>query len=217
MASVNDNIELLRDTLSSHTFALSEAFERRRSQSRDFWIQLTASMDTLEDAQQAIDAFFEDSSAFASDDAALVGQKYLRLYGLLQAMFLQQDAVTNMLEAVDLGRDPISELEHEHLKHVRTIRNASVGHPTKLGGNRAPAHVFIVQVSMAATTFEYQVWRGNETDSEFVAVDLPDLRSRQAAAIETAISEIDEHLLAIAKDCELCDLNWWPGEGRKPG
>ena len=59
------------------------------------WHQLCASLDAIGDSQLAIAAY---PAAPGSDD----GEVYLAIYGLLQACFLQQDAIHNLCEALDL-------------------------------------------------------------------------------------------------------------------
>ncbi len=91
-------------------------------QDRRAWFQLCASMDLIEDSQLAIDAYRGPRSD--SD-----GPLYLAVYGLLQAFFLQQDAVEHLGRA--LG---ISISEDPELKAVRDARNDIAGHPTMRGG-----------------------------------------------------------------------------------
>ncbi|PKP61439.1 hypothetical protein CVT91_03255 [Candidatus Atribacteria bacterium HGW-Atribacteria-1] len=67
-----------------------------------FWNQLCSSLDVIEDSDLAIDAYL--NREFSKDD----GEKYLRLYGLLQALFLQQDAVANLCESLKLPNNLIA-------------------------------------------------------------------------------------------------------------
>jgi len=92
------------------------------------WNQLCSSLDVIGDSDLAISAYI--NSEFGTDD----GEKYLRLYGALQALFLQQDAVTNMCESLGLPNNLTS---HPKLKEIRDIRNDSIGHPTKRGNYKS--------------------------------------------------------------------------------
>ena len=105
------------------------------------WNQLCSSLDVIGDTELAFDAY---GAAPATDDA---GATYIMVYGVLQALVLQQDAVLHLAEALGLKYelDPL-------LKEVREVRNASVGHPTKRLG-RARAH-FISRVSMTKSGFQ---------------------------------------------------------------
>ncbi len=55
--------------------------------------QLCSSLDTIEDSDLAIEAYVNKSTKDT-------GNQYLRLYGVLQALILQQDAVKHLSESV---------------------------------------------------------------------------------------------------------------------
>ena len=58
------------------------------------WNKLCASMDTIEDSELAIDNYIK----LPSFDGFTGG--YLFIYGLLQALYLQQDAVNHLSQAL---------------------------------------------------------------------------------------------------------------------
>lgn len=86
----------------------------------DAWTVVCSSLDVLEDAQLAIEAYS------AGDFPKKAGEQYLRIYGLLQALYLQQDALSELAKAASVVLDPSNEL-----KAIRETRNAATGHPTK--------------------------------------------------------------------------------------
>jgi hypothetical protein len=51
-------------------------------------------MDIINDAESAMGAYLEHE--FPSD----TGERYLRIYGVMQALFLQQDALVDLIKAV---------------------------------------------------------------------------------------------------------------------
>ena len=108
-----------------------------------FWHQLCSSLDVIGDSDLAIDAYI--NSEFGEDD----GEKYLRLYGVLQALFLQQDAVTNLCESLGLQNNLIA---NPKLKDIRDIRNDSIGHPTKRGNYKS--YHFISRVTIKKSGFQ---------------------------------------------------------------
>lgn len=108
-----------------------------------FWNQLCCSLDVIEDSDLVISAYLK--SEFGAED----GEKYLRLYGLLQALFLQQDAVTNLCESLGLQNNLISSPK---LKEIRDIRNDSIGHPTKRGNYKS--YHFISRVTITKSGFQ---------------------------------------------------------------
>jgi hypothetical protein len=86
------------------------------------WNQLLSSLDVIEDSQEAIDAY--SAGGFGKNK----GEEYLAVYGLLQAIYVQQDAVRNLGESLEI---PITLKDYPALEYIRKIRNCSIGHPTK--------------------------------------------------------------------------------------
>ena len=126
---------------------------------RKFWSQLCSSLDVIEDSDLAIDAY--NNSEFGTD----FGEKYLRLYGVLQALFLQQDAVTNLCESLGLPNNLTS---HPKLKEIRDIRNDSIGHPTKRGNYKS--YHFISRVTIAKSGFQLLSDYGNKITSRDISL-----------------------------------------------
>lgn len=61
-----------------------------------------------------------------------VSARDLYIYGLLQALFLQQDAANGISTAL-LGKKIDFKQEYPSLFEIREIRNDTVGHPTLRG------------------------------------------------------------------------------------
>ena len=91
-------------------------------QDKPKWNQLCSSLYVIEDTDLAIKAY--ENLIEVSE----YGIKYLRLYGLLQALFLQQNAVEHLCEALGINA---SYKNYPKLKQIRKTRNVSAGHPTK--------------------------------------------------------------------------------------
>jgi len=94
--------------------------------------QLCASIETIRQTESAIEAFARFEGEVGS------GGHFLALYGVLQALVLQQDAVCNMQEA--LGDASKTVIANRQLQNVRSIRNWSVGHPTKVDRRDSLSH-----------------------------------------------------------------------------
>jgi hypothetical protein len=86
------------------------------------WLQLCSCLDALEDSDLAISAYL------AGRPTGSPGAKYLAVYGVLQALFVQQDAAINLCESLGI-QETIN--NHPTLRQIREIRNDSIGHPTK--------------------------------------------------------------------------------------
>jgi hypothetical protein len=65
-------------------------------QVRPDWNRLTSSLDVIGDTELAFDAYLEHLH-----DPATPGELYILLYGVMQALFIQQDAVENMMRVID--------------------------------------------------------------------------------------------------------------------
>lgn len=84
------------------------------------WDLVWAAMDTIEDTSFAIEAYRNESNSSNQ------GLEYLKVYGLFQAIFMQQDAVRNFAEGFKLNRINIS--TGTDAKDVRELRNKYFGH-----------------------------------------------------------------------------------------
>lgn len=116
-------------------------------QNKGLFSQLVSSLDTIEDSEQAITAFI--AGEFGESKAAL----YLATYGLLQAFFVQQDAVIHLCESLGI-EERID--NYPKLKEVREIRNDSIGHPTKRDQKKGQptSYHHISQITMTRTGFQ---------------------------------------------------------------
>ncbi|MFA5816356.1 MAG: hypothetical protein WC865_12115 [Bacteroidales bacterium] len=87
-------------------------------------------MDVIADAQSAIDEYN------SLTDCGYQGGGYLHIYGLLQALFIQQDAVSNLNKAL-FDQKIDFKGEYPSLFRIREQRNDSIGHPTNRGNGRS--------------------------------------------------------------------------------
>lgn len=107
---------------------------------------LNSCLDVIEDSNACLDAPF----ALESDDLHLDdANKYMYIYGKMQALILQQDAVSHFLNATAF------EYTIEPLKYIREIRHKSVGHPTQRDrGSTGKTFHFITRESICDEGFE---------------------------------------------------------------
>ncbi len=113
------------------------------------WNQLCSSLDIIGDTDYALSSYIKDSGP--SD----IGMNYIYIYGFLQALILQQDAIrycANALGIVDeLGRKYKG---NPTLEMVRQIRNRSSGHPMNCDRDaEGGSYNFISQISMSKWGF----------------------------------------------------------------
>ena len=114
------------------------------------WNMLCSSLDVIEDTDYCLEAFLTTDIDSLDD-----GNKYMYVYGTLQALFVQQDAVEHLTESLKIPY-PFNENSNEkqQLDEIREIRNDSVGHPTKRGGGTGRAFNFISRITIDNQGFE---------------------------------------------------------------
>ena len=112
--------------------------------------QVACCLDTLEDAQLAVDEYRTlQLSADPAEDSK--GKLYLAVYGVLQATFLQQDALMNLANALNL---PLDMNDYPTLKEAREIRNQIAGHPTSYTRNKIESYHPIMRPSLSLDNIE---------------------------------------------------------------
>lgn len=110
------------------------------------WNQLVVALDTVGDTSESIRAYLHEYPANASS-----GLKYLMAYGLLQALFLQQDAVRDIGAALGLPPEhPVDPALHQ----IRELRNDSIGHPTCRGRKKDLSFHAIARMTLSQEGFE---------------------------------------------------------------
>ena len=145
------------------------------------WNMICAALDVIGDTESALAAYL---------DAPDAGHPYINAYGVLQALYLQQDAVRHVFEALSIAFTPSAAL-----KAVRQIRNETVGHPTNIA--RGQAFVIIIQLTVDQYGFEYN----RETaDGE--------LSTHQVALRVLIESQRTDILTVLRALCEELRLEW---------
>lgn len=140
------------------------------------WNVLCSSLDVIGDTELAI------SSYEALPDIDDEGTRYLVVYGILQVLFVQQDAAGHILKSLTgeaLESDP-------DLVYVREIRNRATGHPAKRErrtnqGFPQRSH-FIARFSLCTKGF-HLLTTDEDGKTEFTEVEIQDLIQRQRAGV----------------------------------
>ncbi|HEC88368.1 MAG TPA: hypothetical protein ENI52_03535 [Thermoplasmata archaeon] len=149
---------------------------------RKKWLKLCSSLDCIEDSQEAIESY--KKSKFPLD----VGKKYLYLYGLFQAMFLQQDAVIHAFSCIDKESDiKAFYRSYPELRKIRELRNDAVGHPTDRWHGKS--FHFISRESIKKDTFELLFDYVNK-ESEFKKFNTLEIIKKQETLISKALDDI---------------------------
>lgn len=143
------------------------------------WNMLCSCLDTIEDTELAIGAYEKASNPKA------VAYTYLLVYGLLQALFIQQDAVDNLCKAlcVDYVPDKV-------LKEIRKIRNDSTGHPTKRGKGKGQAFNFIGRTSLTIKGFDLMTTYPDNEPYLFRHINIGSLINDQRKSMQKVLTEV---------------------------
>lgn len=152
---------------------------------RFVWHQLWTAMDIIDDIDWAMTSYLK--SDFPGD----VGEQYLRIYGAMQGLFLQQDALLDLIRAIH----PAKNIQlNDVLKDIREARNASVGHPTQLRRKGALSTHGIVRDSMRKDGFQLLSYPGEEDGRVFRYIAVRELIEKQRAEAVRILTEVVEDL-----------------------
>ncbi len=143
------------------------------------WNQLCSSLDIIGDTTLAIKSYY--NCVWPSDS----GMQYLLIYGLLQSIFIQQDALKHIAETLDIKLELTKEL-----KDIRELRNDAIGHPTKRNsGERQTSH-FISRISIQKDRFTLISLSKNNSNSKEIDI---------ISTIEKQINSVKFLLLKVVK------------------
>ncbi|MBD3667286.1 MAG: hypothetical protein HUJ16_04965 [Kangiella sp.] len=179
ISQVGDLERVIRDHINTHRYQIDLLEDSSN------WNQICSSLDVIGDTMFAIGSYA--ASDFPKDS----GLQYIYTYGLLQSLFLQQDALRHLSEAFDIHLNP-----SPTLMEIRGIRNASIGHPTKQNQKGERIYNYISRMSMSKHGFD--LLRHSENRSfKMVNVDIPDIVRKQLAEVILGYTVIADKLAEI--------------------
>jgi hypothetical protein len=159
-----------------------------------------SAMDMIGDTAQALRAYLNLSAA---DDDRDHGTSYLVVFGALQVLFVQQDAVFWLCKALERPRtlqvfkDAAEWFANDNpaMMRIRTLRNSSIGHPVNKdrGPKAERGSFFIVQMSLSPSGFRLMA-ANDAGETQFIPVPIPTLVQTQlrelTAVLKSALIEI---------------------------
>ena len=152
---------------------------------RQKWYRLTSALNVLEDTSCAIEYYLDND--FPADFKG----KYLYTYGLLQALFVQEDAINSISIAL-FCKEIDFKNDYPKAYAVRELRNDVVGHPTYRSKTQ---FIYLAQCSLSKNAFYYSIDNAKTGKSESVDVDVTAAINDQACCINTilrnAVDELD--------------------------
>ncbi len=149
------------------------------------WNLLCSCLDTLGDTELAIRAYKQ------SHKPPTVADLYLLVYGVLQALFIQQDAVENLCQALVIDYVP-----DKLLKDIRDIRNDSTGHPSKRGSGKGHAYNFIGRSSLTKEGFDLMTTCPDNRRPLFRHISIESIIKNQRDVIQKVLTEVLRKLKA---------------------
>ncbi len=165
----------------------------RLRQNKALFYQLCSSLDVIEDTEDAIGAYTEKD--FGQDKPS----HYLAVYGLLQAIYVQQDAVINLCEALGI-KDDIN--NYPKLKEIREVRNNTVGHPTKRERHKKGqpnSYHHISHVTLNKSGFTLASYFSDGSSAQFRDIKTPELIIEQRKFISSILTTLINNLEAEEK------------------
>jgi len=87
---------------------------------------MCGSIDAIQSTQLAIDSY----NCLNKDSIKDIGLEYLTVYGLFQALYVQQDSVSNLCKSMEISIPKDIETRYPELYKIRQLRNKGIGHPT---------------------------------------------------------------------------------------
>ncbi len=144
------------------------------------WCQLCSSLDVIEDTELAIGAYSGDEIGETD------GARYLAVYGLLQVLFVQQDAVFHLCEALGISKRMG---EFPRLAKIREIRNQSIGHPTKSDHRKPTSWHFISRITLRPNGFQLRSEYEDGT-SEMKDISVVDLIGDQRDEVSQILASV---------------------------
>ena len=148
------------------------------------WHQLWTALDIIDDVELAIKAYVD------ADFPSTPGEQYLRVYGVFQALFVQQDALRHFVEVILPGSAIVLV---DVLEDVREARNASVGHPSELKRKGEVSTHGINRSTMGKDGFMLMSY-SDKADSYFQNVPVMELIAKQRKEAARILSEVIKEL-----------------------
>lgn len=174
----------IRNTL-SNDFLLNNL-----SKNKILFNKLYASCDLLEDTESAIDYY--KNSDFTGKS---IGEKYILIYGLFEAFYIQNDAtkkLTNVIINLLNNKQSISLEDFKEdfyiLDKIKEYRNDIAGHPAYR--DNGEYSVYLSQYSLSKDKVEYQ----KSHTREFTTIDIIQGINMQESSILNILNKVFEKL-----------------------
>ena len=174
-----NTIDNIRDLLSK-PFVFNELAEDSINFNKCY-----ASLDVLEDSEQAIEYY--KNSDFEIDN---YGQKYLFIYGLFEAFYIQEQAIQCIIEISKVNKDSIK-IELENLGEIKELRNDIAGHSPFRDRKNCLYSTYLSQPALFKEEIKYR----KSNNIEAITVNIVEQISIQEECILKILNKTHEHLI----------------------
>jgi hypothetical protein len=143
------------------------------------WNKLCSALDIVGDTELAFDSYLKQPHV---EDTGLC---YLHVYGALQLLQTQQDAVAHICNALGIKAQ-----SSPKLPHIREIRSSSVAHPAAQKEDKTTKSNFIVRSSVSQHGFTLMTVYSDETPYSQSHISIPSLVAEQRNALRGVLEEV---------------------------
>jgi len=202
----------IRNLFNDSTIKKTRVYSRKHDGD---WNQFFAALDTIKDTCLAIENFQKNPNDL------FIKNPYLSTYGILQALFIQQDAVNYLKISLFGNNQKIdwSNKKYFELTKIRQVRNETIGHPVKTEqkgrkskyANDEITFCIIDRSSLSKDGFRYMLWMNSKTESKTIKfseiIKLQDkYLSAELEAVMKEIQKEEKQHKAKFKDEQLAEL-----------
>jgi len=152
---------------------------------KEKWYKVCSSMDVVGHTEAAIKSYV------ATPDPKDLGELYLYIYGLFQAMVVQQDAVKDIFTSLDIASPIKNDAE---LREIRNLRNDCIGHPTTRNRGVEPRSNSFYSLNWSKDHFTLNRTYYGDKDNEIIEIYPRELIKKQRGKISQAITKAIETL-----------------------
>lgn len=149
------------------------------------WNMLCSALDVVGDTELALEAYLH----WTKLDGA--GEKYLLVYGALQVMEVQQDAMKFLCESLS-----ITYARSKELREIRRIRSESIGHPMDGEENKVAKASFIQRFDLDQQAFTLRTVYSDSRPHRRQTIDVAQLLTMQRRLLEETLTKVVEKLRA---------------------
>lgn len=152
------------------------------------WNKICSSLDVISDTVMAIQSYC--SGSYPDD----TGLQYIYTYGLLQSLFVQQDAVRSLTEAFGQKYQ-----RSEELQQIRNIRNSAIGHPTCEPVKKNVYYTYLSRDTLSKSGFSYMRSSAKGEDV-FHDVDVEEMLESQLLGVLGEYKDVSRVLTEADKE-----------------